>query len=50
MTPDRKFTDRDYKVEEFYWVGRPVVYINNVRSDLNYEAAVAAAPSKQVSA
>lgn len=39
MTPDRKTIIDDRKVEEFYWGGRMVVYIDNQKTDETYEAA-----------
>lgn len=39
MTPDRKTIIDDRKVEEFYWAGRLVVYIDNHLTDETYEAA-----------
>lgn len=39
MTPERKKTIDGTKVEEFYWAGKMVVYIDNQRTDESYDAA-----------
>jgi hypothetical protein len=46
MTPERRRTIGDQKIEEFYWAGSFPVYVNNRLSDLTYEAAVMAALRK----
>lgn len=55
MSPERKIIIDDRKVEEFYWSGRLVVYIDNRLTDetyeaackrLNLEAALSASPTK----
>jgi hypothetical protein len=40
MSPERSKVVGDQKIEEFYWAGKMVVYINNWLSALSYEAAV----------
>lgn len=39
MSPERKTIIDDRKVEEFYWAGKLVVYIDNRLTDETYEAA-----------
>ena len=40
MTPERKTCVGDRKIEEFYWAGSMVVYVNNCLSGLSFEDAV----------
>ena len=40
MGPERKIQIGKYKIEEFYWNGRFVVYVNNHKVDMTYEQAV----------
>lgn len=37
MTPDKKTKINGHIVEEFYWAGDLVTYVNNWRSRFNYE-------------
>ena len=39
MTPDRTITIDGNRVEEFYWAGRMVVYINNHSTEETFEQA-----------
>lgn len=39
MTPDRVKVIDDNRVEEFYWAGKMVVYINNRATDETFEKA-----------
>ena len=39
MEPDRKSLIKGYKIEEFYWNGRQVVYVNNRLTDLLFDEA-----------
>ena len=48
MSPDRKKIIGSVVVEEFYWAGRQVVYVNNRLSELPFEAACRAAESQGV--
>lgn len=40
MTPDRKEQIGPHKVEEFYWAGKMIVYVDNKLSSETFEAAV----------
>jgi len=40
MTPDRKITIAGSRVEEFYWAGKYVVYVNNNLVDEGFDDAV----------
>ena len=40
MSPSRETTAGGRKIEEFYWNGRWIVYIDNKLSDLTYPDAV----------
>ena len=40
MGPERKIQIGKYKIEEFYWNGRFVVYVDNHKVDMTYEQAV----------
>ena len=40
MGPERKIKIGKYLIEEFYWNGRFVVYINNYKVEMTYEQAV----------
>ena len=40
MSPNRAKVINHFKIEEFYWNGRFVVYINNSKTDMNFEEAV----------
>ena len=48
MSPDRKKIIGSVVVEEFYWAGRQVVYVNNRRSALSFEDACRAAENHGV--
>ncbi len=37
MSPDKVKTLRGHKVEQFYWAGRNVVYIDNRLTDWKYD-------------
>ena len=39
MSPERKTIIDDTEVEEYYWAGRMVVYIDNRLTNETYEAA-----------
>lgn len=39
MTPDRVKVIDDNRVEEFYWAGKMVVYINNRATEETFEKA-----------
>lgn len=39
MSPDRVKVIDDHKVEEFYWAGKMVVYIDNQLTDETFERA-----------
>lgn len=41
MTPDRRTIVNGKKVEEYYWAGKMVVYIDNHAIDMTFEEAVA---------
>ena len=43
MSPNRTFETEATLVEEFYWAGRMVVYVNGALSDLSFEDEVAKA-------
>lgn len=40
MTPDRQEVVNGHKVEEYWWGGEFVVYIDNLASELTYEEAI----------
>jgi|TARA_R110000765_G_scaffold89285_1_gene170455 hypothetical protein len=40
MTPDRIETVNGKKIEEFYWNGRMIVYVNNTKTEDNFETAI----------
>lgn len=40
MTPDRKITIGGSRVEEFYWAGKMVVYVDNQLTGETFEEAV----------
>ncbi len=40
MSPDRSITIGVFTIEEFYWHGKMVVYINNFHVGETYEEAV----------
>ena len=40
MSPERKHEYKDVIVEEFYWNGRAVVYVNHAKYEGSYEDAV----------
>ena len=46
MTPERRIFIGDQKVEEYYWSGRMVVYVNHVLFDGTYEEAEIRAAQK----
>lgn len=37
MSPDKVKTIRGHKIEQFYWAGRNVVYIDNRLTDWKYD-------------
>jgi len=37
MTPDKKKTINGHKVEQFYWGGKDVVYIDHRATQLKYD-------------
>lgn len=39
MTPDRKKTINGYKIEEYYWAEKMVVYIDNRVTEETFEEA-----------
>ena len=39
MTPERSFLIKSDKVEEYYWNGEMVVYVNNHSTEDTYEEA-----------
>lgn len=41
MSPERKAKIGGHTVEEFWWAGKRVVYIDNRLTDETFEAAVA---------
>ena len=41
MTPDRRAIVNGKKVEEYYWAGNMVVYIDNHATDMTFEEALA---------
>lgn len=41
MTPERKDKVRDQKVEEIYWAGRYICYVNNRLSAEDFDATMA---------
>lgn len=43
MSPDRKKIIGNVKIEEYYWAGKIVVYVDNHLSDLSFEDACRAA-------
>ena len=40
MTPERRIHIGDQKIEEYYWAGDMLVYVNNRLSNKSYEDAV----------
>ena len=40
MTPQRSATVNGHKVEEFYWNGRMVVYVDNAKTVESYSQAL----------
>ena len=48
MSPDRKKVVNGQRIEEFYWAGKYVVYVNNCASDLSFEEACRAAEKQGV--
>lgn len=48
MSPDRKKVINGQRIEEFYWAGKFVVYVNNRASDLSFEEACRAAENQGV--
>jgi hypothetical protein len=40
MTPQRKTTIGIYKIEEYYWNGKMVVYVNNKLTEKTYEEVI----------
>ena len=40
MGPERKIKVGKYKIEEFYWAGKWVVYVDDKKTDMTYEQAV----------
>ena len=47
MTPDRKVTIHGKIVEEFYWAGEYVVYIDGHAFEGSYERAIASLTAAQ---
>ena len=43
MSPDRKDTINGHRIEEFYWAGRMVTYVDNQLTSASYDAACALA-------
>lgn len=41
MTPERKTTINGVKIEEFYWAGKMVTYVDNHKVDRTYDEVVA---------
>jgi len=39
MHPNRKTVINDSTIEEFYWCGRMVVYVNNYKTDKSFNQA-----------
>ncbi len=40
MTPNRKATVNGIKVEQYYWAGEQVVYVDNLATEYNFDTAV----------
>ena len=40
MSPDRKVKINGHLIEEYWWTGEWVVYIDHTKSDMTYEKAV----------
>lgn len=40
MTPNRQETVNGHKVEQYYWAGRLVVYVDNRKTDETFDEAV----------
>lgn len=40
MSPNKAKTINHFKIEEFYWNGRFIVYVNNHKSDMTFEEAL----------
>lgn len=49
MTPDRKITIAGSRVEEFYWAGKMVVYVNNQLVSESFDEAVKRLVTAEVS-
>ncbi len=47
MMPDRKVIVNKKLIEEYYWGGKMVVYIDHFSSDLTYDDAVSAERLKE---
>lgn len=41
MSPDQQIEINGYKVEEFYWAGKTVVYVDNVAVTTSYRDTIA---------
>ena len=46
MTPERRIFIGDQKIEEYYWAGKMVVYVNNALFNGTYEEAEIKAAQK----
>ena len=40
MNPERKWIGKRHKIEEYYWAGRMVVYVNNSYVGSDFDKAV----------
>ena len=40
MTPQRLWMGKRHKIEEYYWNGRPVVYVNDLLRGMRFDTAV----------
>lgn len=40
MTPERETVVNGKKIQEYYWAGRMVVYVNNYKSERTYEEEI----------
>jgi len=48
MTPDRKEVINTNKIEEYYWAGKTIVYVNNHLVDESFEEACKKFANKQI--
>jgi len=48
MTPDRKEVINTNKIEEYYWAGKTVVYVNNYLVNESFEEACKKFANKSV--